>query len=178
VSFTTIERIETPRTVCARIRMSDVPELIVLLCDPRVAETLWPPGIGLPTERDVIDGTADNERHWERHGFGPWVQRDRETGELVGRGGLHWTHVADRDEVEVAWAVLPERWGQGLATELARASIDAAFGPLGLPEIVAFTRPHNAPSRRVMEKAGFAFDQEIVYAGLPHVLYRLRAPAG
>ena len=175
MSSATVERIETPRTVCERMRMSDVPELIALLCDPRVAETLWPE-IGVPTERDVTEGTADKERHWERHGFGLWVQRDRETGELVGRGGLQWTHVAGRDEVEVAWAVVPERWGNGLATELARASIDTAFGPLGLPEIIAFTLTHNAPSRRVMEKTGFAFDQEIVHAGRPHVLYRLPAP--
>jgi [ribosomal protein S5]-alanine N-acetyltransferase len=173
----TIERVETPRTVCERMRMSDVPELLGLLRDPRVAETLWPE-IGIPTEQDVIDGTADKERHWERHGFGLWVQRDRDTGELVGRGGLQWTHVAGEDEVEAGWAVVPERWGRGLATELAQASVETAFGALGLRDIVAFALPDNVASRRVMQKTGFAFDQEIVYAGLPHVLYRLPAPPG
>jgi RimJ/RimL family protein N-acetyltransferase len=93
---------------------------------------------------------------------------------MVGRGGLQWTYVGGHDEVEVAWAVVPERWGEGLATELAEASIATAFGPLHLEQIVAFTLPHNITSRRVMEKTGFQFERDIVHAGLPHVLYRRR----
>lgn len=41
-------------------------------------------------------------------------------------------------------------------------------------ELVAFTLPHNAASRRVMEKAGFAYERDTEHAGLPHVLYRSR----
>jgi [ribosomal protein S5]-alanine N-acetyltransferase len=169
----TVERVETARTVCVRMRMDDVPDMMRLLRDPRVAEHLWPE-IGIPTGRMVIDGTAQKERHWERHGFGLWVQRDKDSGEMVGRGGLQWTYVGGRDEIEVAWAVVPELWGQGYATELAEASIETAFGALGLEEIVAFTVPHNIASRRVMEKTGFEFERDVVYAGLAHVLYRLR----
>ncbi len=64
--------------------------------------------------------------------------------------------------------------GSGLATELARASVDVAFGPLELEQIVAFTPPDNVASRRVMEKAGFAYERDILHVGLPHVLYKLR----
>src|SRR5438270_7571491 len=94
---------------------------------------------------------------------------------MIGRGGLQWTYVAELNEVEAGWAIVPERWGQGLATELAWAAIEAAFGPLGLREIVAFALPDNLASRRVMEKTGFVFERDIVHAGLPHVLYRRRA---
>ena len=80
-----------------------------------------------------------------------------------------------RDEVEIGWAVVPDRWGQGLATELGAASVAHAFGPLGLAEVVSFTLVDNRASRRVMEKLGFAYEDEIEYAGLPHVLYRLSA---
>jgi RimJ/RimL family protein N-acetyltransferase len=149
VSSTTIERVETPRTVLVRMRMDDLPDMLRLLQDPRVAESLWPE-IGVPTEQDVISGTAAKERHWERFGFGLWVQRDKETGEMVGRGGLQWTYVGGREEVEVA------------------------FGPLHLDEIVAFTLPRNRASRRVMEKTGFRYEKDIVHANLPHVLYRRR----
>ena len=173
----TIERVETPRTVLERMRMDHLPDMIRLLRDPRVAENLWPE-IGVPSERQVTEGIAAKEEHWERHGFGLWVQRDLETGELVGRGGLQWTHVAGRDEVEVGWAVVPELWGQGFATELAKASIETAFGPLELEEIVAVTGPDNTASRRVMEKSGLTFDQDTVYAGLPSVLYRLASRNG
>jgi ribosomal-protein-alanine N-acetyltransferase len=45
---------------------------------------------------------------------------------------------------------------------------------VGLDELVAFTLPANVRSRRVMEKAGLGYEKDIVHAGLPHVLYRIR----
>ena len=41
-------------------------------------------------------------------------------------------------------------------------------------EIVAFTRPDNVASRRVMEKADFVYERDVLHVGLPHVLYRRR----
>jgi RimJ/RimL family protein N-acetyltransferase len=170
-SLSTIERIETPRLVCERLRMEHLQEVARLLRDPRVAATGWP-GEEPPTEHEVIASVADKERHWKRYGFGMWLLRDRKSGEMVGRGGLQWTnYVKDLDEVEAGWSIVPERWGEGLATELARASIDVAFGPL-LGKIVAFTLPDNLASRRVMEKTGFRYDREIVHTSLLHVVYR------
>lgn len=171
-----LQRVETPRMVCERLRSEHVPELSRVLQDPRVSEWLWPHGG--PSDQELIAATAQKERHWERYGFGLWLLRDRQTDEAVGWGGMQWTYIAELDEVEVAWAIVPERWGRGLATELARASVAAAFGPLGLSEIVAFTLPHNVASRRVMEKAGFVYERDIVHALLPHVLYRRRSEAG
>ncbi len=173
-SISTIERIETARLVFERLRMEHIPEVARLLRDPRVSLTLWP-GTEAPTEQQVVDSTAEKEEHWERFGFGLWLIRDRATGEMVGRGGLQWTYVADLGDVEAGWAIMPERWGQGLATELAEVSIQTAFGPLGLTEIIAFSLPDNAASLRVMAKTGFVFEREIVYIGRTHVLYRRRA---
>jgi len=169
----TLERVETPRLICERLRMEHLPEVSTLLQDPRVAEWLWPHGG--PTDQDLIDGTRQKERHWERHGFGLWLLRDIDTQAVTGWGGLQWTYVAELNEVEVAWAIAPDRWRQGLATELAETSIATAFGPLGLDEIIAFTMPHNVASRRVMEKTGFVYERDIVHALRPHVLYRRRA---
>jgi RimJ/RimL family protein N-acetyltransferase len=172
MSTTTLERVETPRMVCERLRMENQAEISSLLRDPRVAEWLWPHGE--PTEEDLLDGTRQKEDHWERYGFGLWLLRDLRTREPVGWGGLQWTYVSELNEVEAAWAIRPERWRQGLGTELAEAAIASAFGPLGLQEIIAFTLPHNIASRRVMEKTGFVYERDIVHALLPHVLYRRR----
>ena len=119
-------------------------------------------------------GWLDKRNHWERHGFGLWLLRDRATGELAGRGGLQYTDAIGGYAVEAAWAIVPERWGQGLGTELALASVDVALHSLGFDELIAITLPDNVASRRVMDKAGFGFDREIVHAGLAHVLYRRR----
>ena len=75
----------------------------------------------------------------------------------------------------MGWAVVPQRWGQGLATEMGHLSVHVAFDHLGLDELVAFTLKTNAASEQVMRKLGFHYERDIEYAGLPHVLYRLAA---
>ena len=52
--------------------------------------------------------------HWERHGFGMWLLRDRESGEFVGRGGLQWTTVEGEPVIEAGWALIPAWWGAAL----------------------------------------------------------------
>jgi ribosomal-protein-alanine N-acetyltransferase len=173
MSTGTLERVETDRMVCERLRLEHAPEQLRLLLDPRVYATLWPAS-GPPTERDVIAGLRAKVDHWERHGFGMWLLRDRDSGEAVGRGGLQYTYTAGLHDVEAGWAIVPERWGQGLATELAVACVEVGFEQVGLLEIVALTLPDNLASRRVMEKAGFGYERDIVHTGLPHVLYRRR----
>jgi RimJ/RimL family protein N-acetyltransferase len=176
LSTGTIGRFETDRMVCERIQLDQAPEHLRLLLDPRVFATLWP-RVESPTEAEVLDGIAAKVEHWERHGFGMWLLRDRETGEMVGRGGLQYTYTAGLNDIEAGWAIVPERWGQGLATELARACVEVGFEHLDLFEIIAFTQPTNLASRRVMEKAGFEYERDIIHAGLPHVLYRRRRPS-
>ncbi len=170
-----LDRVVTERMICIRLRPEHLGDVSKLMTDPRVARTLWP-GDGLPSPRDVLDSHRAKVDHWERFGFGLWLLLDRETGAMVGRGGLQHTYVEGMSEIEAGWAIVPERWGQGLATELAQASVESAFDDLDLRRLVAFTLPHNIASRRVMEKARFSFEREIEHSGLPHVLYRRDRP--
>lgn len=177
MSTGTLDHLETDRMVLERLEMDHAAELMALLLDPRVAATLWPRSEP-PTRAEVLDGLKAKVDHWDRYGFGMWLLRDRDSGAMVGRGGLQYTYTVGLNDVEAGWAILPDRWGQGFATELALACVEAAFMQLDLHEIVAFTLPGNLASRRVMEKAGFEYERDIVHAGLSHVLYRRRrAPA-
>lgn len=148
------------------------PLLVAILTDPRVARTLG----GVPSADALAGRVARQAAHWTAHGFGVWLWRERETGALVGRGGLALVVVEDRAEVEVGWTVDPERWGEGFGSEIGRAGVDHAFGVLGLRELVAYTLPANFASRRIMEKLDFRREGPITHAGLEHVLYRLAAP--
>ncbi len=51
----------------------------------------------------------------------------------------------------------PGFWGQGLATEAARALLEYAFGTLRLPQIDSAAAHDNLASRRVMEKLGMRY---------------------
>lgn len=142
-----------------------------LLFDAAVAPWLRPKPLRPFTEADPPALLVRDLRHWEAHGWGPWVVE--EDGAFVGRAGLNTTRVAGEQAVELAWALVGTAHGRGVATEAALAAVAEARA-LGLPEVVSFTLPENVASRRVMEKAGLTFDRDITHGGLPHVLYRLK----
>jgi RimJ/RimL family protein N-acetyltransferase len=141
-----------------------------LLFDPAVQPWLRPKPLRPFTEADPPALLVRDLRHWEAHGWGPWVVEDG--GAFAGRAGLNTTRVDGAQAVELAWALVGAAQGRGLATRAALAAVAEARA-LGLGEVVSFTLPDNVASRRVMEKAGLAFERDITHAGLPHVLYRL-----
>lgn len=70
-------------------------------------------------------------------------------------------------------------WGQGLATELARAVIAHAFGPLDLLALFAGHHPDNRASRRLLLRLGFRHTHDELYppTGLRHASYLLTREA-
>lgn len=119
------------------------------------------------------------ERSWDTLGYGRFAVEDAETGALVGRVGLMHQEAwqATSDKVEVGWAITASRWGEGLATEAARAAIADGFRRVGLPRIVSFALPANVGSVRVMERCGMAFGGHAEWAGREHIWYALTVGA-
>jgi RimJ/RimL family protein N-acetyltransferase len=115
-----------------------------------------------------------NVKHWVDHGFGMWMLRDPATSALIGRAILRHLDVEGEDEVEIGYGFMPDYWGQGLATEIARACVRIGFDQLHFPSLVAITTPANIGSQRVMQKAGLHYERNIVHAGVSHVLFRTR----
>ena len=134
---------------------------------PQVAKTLG----GTRPDEQWESYVRKDIAHWDVHDFGAWHAFERSTDQLVGRIGSHITLVEGVVEVELAWAVHPDHWGQGYAPELAAPARDLVFSR-GVKSVVAFTAPDNTASRRVMEKLGMTYERDIVHADLPHVLYR------
>ncbi len=62
-----------------------------------------------------------------------------------------------QDRLTLGYALAPETWGKGLASEAVEAMVEAAFSLTDAVELDASSRVENAPSRRVLEKAGFQF---------------------
>ncbi len=61
-------------------------------------------------------------------------------------------------EWEIGWAIHPDHWGKGYASEAARAMLDFAFHQVGAHRVIAFCNANNAASARVMEKLGMVRD--------------------
>jgi RimJ/RimL family protein N-acetyltransferase len=165
--------VRTARLLGRRPCAADAAFYRELLLAAEVRTWLRPPPLPDMTDEDPDALLADDIEHWANHGFGPWVLLDRHSGAFLGRGGLGWTIVGGRLRVQLPWAIVPSRWGEGLATEAALAALEEARR-MGFEEIVAFALPDNTPSRRVMEKAGLEYIEDVGHAGLTHVLYGAR----
>lgn len=173
--------LETVRLRLRPWRDADAGPFAVVNADPRVAEHL-----PAPLERPASDALLARIRaHFARHGFGLWAAETRAEERLLGFVGLQWVpfEAPFTPCVEAGWRLHPDCWGQGLATEGARAALRFGFEALGLEQIVAFTVPANGASRRVMAKLGMRHDPagDFDHPALPaghslrrHVLYRLR----
>jgi ribosomal-protein-alanine N-acetyltransferase len=151
-----------------------------LNADPRVMAHV--PAVLSREESDAL--AARIEAPVERHGFGPWAVEIPGVASFAGFVGpsvpgfpAHFTPC-----VEIGWRLAAAHRGRGYATEAARAVLAHAFGALGLREVVSFTVPANAASRRVMEKLGMTrdpaddFDHPALPDGHPrrrHLRYRL-----
>jgi RimJ/RimL family protein N-acetyltransferase len=124
-----------------------------LLSDPDVMRYL--PG-GAPRPRDHADRAVDYfTDHWARHGFGISAVILKSESRLIGQCGLQY--IPDLPHVEVAYALGRVYWGQGLASEAARAWLRCGFEELNLDRIVALFLPGNTASERVMIKLGMTY---------------------
>ena len=119
-------------------------------------ETMRYIGNGRPLSRDEARASLGYVRaHWAVRGYGLWAAEERDTGALVGRIGLY--RPGGWPGLEVGWLIARERWGEGLATEGARAAVDFAFGRRLAGRLISAIAPENAASIRVAEKLGERF---------------------
>jgi RimJ/RimL family protein N-acetyltransferase len=164
-----LDRLCGERLVLRRPTLSDRDDVARMHRDEVVMATLG--GVRSDAESDAL--LARLIAHWDAHDFGYWMARDLETDRFCGRAGLRHVVTAGRPETELGYALTRECWGRGLATEAAAACVRAGFETIGLEEIVCFTTLANQRSLRVMEKVGFRYERDFLWAGLPHRLCRL-----
>jgi RimJ/RimL family protein N-acetyltransferase len=167
--------------VLRRWRASDREPFAALNGDPGVMEFF--PGVHSPQVSYEMMGRL--EQDFEREGWGLWAVELPGELPLAGLVGLMRvrTEMPFAPAVEIGWRLTPRAWGRGIAFEAAQATLDFAFGPAGLAEVVSYTAAGNVRSRRLMERlgmrrdAGGDFDHPMIVRGHPlaaHVLYRLR----
>lgn len=151
--------LQTPRLLLRRQILSDLDDLHALYADPDI--TRYIPDA--PRNRDE----TREELEWFLHGhprdprLGLWATIHKESGRHIGRCGLlPWT-VDGREEVEVAFTIARAYWGQGLATEAARAIVRHGFEELGLARLICLIDPDNHASIRVATKIGMEQEGEM-----------------
>jgi RimJ/RimL family protein N-acetyltransferase len=151
-----IERIETERLLLRMPERSDIPALVPLLGDWDVARTLGrvPHPYSENDAAEFFDRLGSRLGHQPDLTFGITLKSD---GAYIGGCGVH---LRENDEFELGYWIGKLHWGNGYATEAARAATRAAFESLSLQRLTAGWFEDNPASGRVLEKLGFVPDGE------------------
>lgn len=160
---------ETSRLRLRPLKPEDVDDFQRLCVAPGVRRYLWDDQV-IPRER-AASVVAESVELFEKDGSGLWAVSLVEDGALVGFCGFMFFH--DPPRLQLLYAVAPEHWGRGFATEAARAMIRYGFERLGLRRVEASADAPNAASLRVLEKAGMKFERRECLHGLETVFYSI-----
>ncbi|HLK60654.1 MAG TPA: GNAT family N-acetyltransferase [Chthonomonadaceae bacterium] len=159
--------LETERLILRPMVLEDVDDLAALYADPEVMR--------------FFEGT----RSWElarqelEEIIGQYARTEvdflatiyKQNGQFIGRCGLLWQVFDGVQEVEVAYMIARPYWGQGLATEAARALKEHGFRDFGFRRLISIIDPNNRASIRVAEKNGMHYERRVDFEGYDCSLY-------
>ncbi|HEY2445644.1 MAG TPA: GNAT family N-acetyltransferase [Rhizomicrobium sp.] len=157
-----IPHLETERLIMRGWRTGDFESYARFMADPDVMHHLT----GEPMSRaDTWRNMTMLIGHWSLRGYGIWAVERRSDRALVGRVGLH--NPEGWPGLEVGWTLGKEYWGQGFATEAARAALNYGFLTQRTERLISVIDPDNGPSQAVARRLGESRGErrEIAYAG-------------
>jgi RimJ/RimL family protein N-acetyltransferase len=151
--------LETKRLILRHQVIEDLDDLWALYCNPNITQYIH----DAPRTR----AEAQEELEWHMHGhpkhpeLGLWATIHKETGQFIGRCGLLPWKIEGQLEVEVAYTLAQNYWGQGLATEAAKGILHYGFEHLHLSRLICLIDPENIASQRVAEKIGMTLEKKV-----------------
>ncbi len=135
----------TQRLILRPFEESDLDAYTELFSLPQVRRALHTPDSF--SRADAWRAMAQWRGQWELRGSGQFALEERATGRFLGRAGLHRPEQEDWPGLEVGWALHPDSWGHGYATEAGAASLSYAFGVIGATEVFSVILAENDRSQ-------------------------------
>jgi ribosomal-protein-alanine N-acetyltransferase len=167
--------LETNHLLLRHLIADDLDSLYALYCDPDVTKYI-------PDAPQTYEETRE-ELEWYLYGhpkhpkLGLWATIHKESKRFIGRCGLlPWT-IDGQAEVEVAYLLAKEYWGQGLGTEAAQAIAGYGFEALHLSRLICLIDQDNQASIKVACKIGMTFEKEGRDEKGPYRVYSISNPA-
>lgn len=163
--------LQSYRLLFRHLETEDLEGLYRLYSDPEIRR-YFPDGTRSyeETKEELEWFSNGHPRHPE---LGLWAAVRKDSGEFIGRCGLLPWEIDGVMEVEVAYMIAKEHWGQGFGSEAALAIVEYGFSSLGLKRIIALIDEDHDASIRTAERAGLRFDKEIVMDGVKSSVYAI-----
>jgi RimJ/RimL family protein N-acetyltransferase len=159
--------LETARLLLRHLELGDIDAIYAVIGDA-LAMQYYPQSF---SHDDAVKWIERNRQRYSADGHGLYAVELKHGGKMIGDCGIVKQFVEGQLEFEVGYHIRRDHWGRGYATEAARACMTLAFTTFDAPRVISLIRPENAPSRRVAERNGMTVEREVIYAGLPHLVY-------
>ena len=141
--------LETERLILRALKSEDFEIFAHFMADPDVTRYLT----GEPMSRaDAWRSMAALIGHWTLRGYGRWAVERKSDHVFLGQVGL-W-NPESWPGLEVGWTLAKEHWGQGYASESARAAMRYAFLTQDIDRLISVIDVANEPSQRVAQSIG------------------------
>ena len=160
--------LSTERLILRKFTPQDAQGFYNLNNDPEVLKFTGDLPFSSVMEAEVF---LKNYDAYEKYGIGRWAVILKSNLEFIGFCGLKYH--PDKDIVEIGYRLFKSFWGQGFATEAAKASIQYGYKKLGYRKIFAHVHQKNIASQKVLEKIGMTKQQDILYDDQPAILYTI-----
>lgn len=167
MKFSVPESLETQRLILRQFRDDDWHALHAYFSSPEA--TRFTVGRAF-TEGETWRTMCSMVGHWQIRGYGPYALEEKETGQVIGTAGFWYPN--DWPEPEIKWALAPEYWGKGYASEAARAVQAAAHEHLPDTRLISFIHSENHSSIHLAQAVGAMFEVEVEFRGASWHLYR------
>lgn len=161
-------KITTDRLHLRNLSTADAESFYLLNEDPEVLKyTGDSPFKDSAAAREFLEGYD----HYQKYGFGRWAVIRVEDNEFLGWCGIKYT--PETNEYDIGFRFFKQYWGNGYATEAAKASIEYGFDILKIKTIIGRAMKSNNQSIRVLEKIGLIYNCEFDFEGKPGVIYKI-----
>lgn len=152
--------LETKRLILRHQVLTDLDDLYAIYCDPEIIKYIPDAPRNFEETREELEWHMNG--HPKHPELGLWATIFKETNQFIGRCGLlPWT-VDGKYEVEVAYTIRKDYWGQGLGSEAAQAILHYGFNQLHLTRLICLIDPDNQASIKVATKIGMTFEKDWV----------------
>ncbi len=154
-----IPEIETERLLLREFREQDL-NSYAEICSNKLFRQYLGNGKILSRE-ETWESMSSSLGHWHLRGYGIWALERKLNNSLIGHVGL--LNPEGWPGVELCWALSPEYWGNGYATEAAKETICWAFTHLKIDSLISLIYPDNNASIKVSNRIGQKFQKEIQF---------------
>ncbi|MDB5334714.1 MAG: family acetyltransferase [Planctomycetaceae bacterium] len=149
---------------------TDLATFHAICSDPFVMEFV---GTGEPWSLDKTQQFIDRAREMsETLGYCQWPLIHTGESKAIGFCGF----IPAPDGVEIGWRLARQYWGQGLATEAARAVLKHGFETLRIQHIIATVQSSNRASLRIIKKLQMKADSSFLRYGREVLQFSLNTP--